>query len=60
MKTKGALSRKTALSMVFKLVMAAQKKWQRLNGKNELPKLIEGVRFTDGIEVKDEAKKSAA
>ena len=59
-KTKGALSRKTALSMVFKLVMAAQKQWQRLNGKNELPKLIEGVRFTDGIEVKDEAKKSAA
>jgi len=59
-KTKGALSRETALSMVFKLVMAAQKKWQRLNGRNELPKLIEGVRFADGIEVKDEAKKSAA
>lgn len=59
-KTKGCLSRETALTMVFKLVMAAQKKWQRLNGRNELPKLIEGVRFADGIEVKDENKQSAA
>jgi len=59
-KTKGALSRETALSMVFKLVMAAQKRWQRLNGQNELPKLIEGVKFADGIEVKDELKQTAA
>ena len=46
--------------MVFKLVIAAQKKWQRLNGRNELPKLIQGVRFKDGIEVKDEIRISAA
>ncbi len=59
-KTKGALSRETALSMVFKLVMAAQKKWLRLNGRNELPKLIQGVRFNDGIEVKDMTKQHAA
>lgn len=59
-KTKGSLSRETALSMVFKLVMAAQKRWQRLSGQNELPKLIEGVKFADGIEVKDELKQTAA
>lgn len=59
-KTKGCLSRETALTMVFKLVMAAQKRWQRLNGKNELPKLIEGVRFADGIEMKNDDKQSAA
>ncbi len=59
-KTKGCLSRETALTMVFKLVMAAQSGWQRLNGKNELPKLIEGVRFADGIEVKGDNKQSAA
>ncbi|MCP4198519.1 MAG: IS256 family transposase [Proteobacteria bacterium] len=59
-KTKGSLSRETALSMVFKLVMAAQKRWQRLSGRNELPKLIEGVKFADGIEVKDELKQTAA
>jgi len=40
--------------------MAAQKKWLRLNGKNELPKLIQGVRFNDGIEVKNEAQQHAA
>ena len=59
-KTKGSLSRETALTMVFKLVIAAEKKWQRLNGRNELPKLIRGVRFEDGIEVNDEIRISAA
>ena len=43
--------------MVFKLVDAAQKSWRRLDGHNQLPKLIQGVRFTDGIEV---ATKSAS
>jgi hypothetical protein len=42
---------RTALAMVFKLVDAAQKSWHRLDGHNQLPKLIQGVRFTDGIEV---------
>ena len=50
-RSKGCLSNKTALAMVFKLVDAAQKSWRRLDGHNQLPKLIHGVRFTDGIEV---------
>ena len=50
-RSKGCLSNKTALAMVFKLVEAAQKSWRRLDGHNQLPKLIQGVRFTDGIEV---------
>ena len=50
-RSKGCLSSKTALAMVFKLVDAAQKSWRRLDGHNQLPKLIQGVRFTDGIEV---------
>jgi hypothetical protein len=37
--------------MVFKLVEAAQKSWRRLDGHNQLPKLILGVKFTDGLEV---------
>ena len=37
--------------MVFKLVEAAQKSWRRLDGHNQLPKLILGVTFTDGLEV---------
>jgi putative transposase len=50
-RSKGCLSNKTALAMVFKLVDAAQKSWRRIDGHNQLPKLIQGVRFTDGIEV---------
>jgi hypothetical protein len=31
--------------MVFKLIEAAQKSWRRLDGHNQLPKLIQGVMF---------------
>ena len=48
-KTKGCLSRKTALSMVFKLMMSAKKKWQKLGGRNRLPKVIQRVEFKDEI-----------
>jgi len=34
-----------------KLVLAASKTWRKLKGSNQLPKLIQGVKFTDGIEV---------
>ena len=50
-RSKGCLSNKTALAMVFKLVDSAQKSWRRIDGHNQLPKLIQGVKFTDGIEV---------
>ena len=49
-RSKGCLSNKTALAMVFKLAEAAQKSWRRLKGHNQLPKLIIGATFTDGIE----------
>jgi hypothetical protein len=38
-------------AMVFKLVEGAQKNCRRNDGHNQLPKLIQGVRFTDGIGV---------
>jgi len=50
-RTKGSLSPTTAKLMVFKLVIAASKTWRRLKGTNQLPKLIAGVKFNDGIEV---------
>jgi transposase-like protein len=59
-RTKGALSQKTVKLMVFKLVQAASKTWRRLNGRNQLPKLIEGIKFADGIAVNDAAETSAA
>ena len=48
-RTKGALSQKTARLMVYKLVQAAAKGWRRLKGANQLPMVIEGVKFTDGV-----------
>ncbi len=61
-RSKGCLSNKTALAMVFKLAEDAEKtSWRRLNGHNQLPKLILGVTFADGIEVvRPQAQTAAA
>lgn len=48
-KTKGCLNRKTALAMVYKLMMSARKKWRKLNSPNRLPEIIQGVEFKDGM-----------
>jgi putative transposase len=47
-KTKGCLSRQTALAMVFKLAKSAERHWRRLDGSERLAQVIEGVRFRDG------------
>ncbi len=59
-RTKGALSQKTARLMVFKLIMAASKTWRRLKGENQLPKVVEGVKFTNGVAVTATPTKDAA
>jgi transposase-like protein len=60
-RSKGCLSNKTALAMIFKLAEAAEKSWRRLDGHNQLPKVILGVKFTDGIEVvRSQAQDAAA
>jgi transposase-like protein len=59
-RTKGALSQATARLMVFKLVMTAAKTWRRLKGENQLPKVIQGVTFTNGVEVISTPAQSAA
>ena len=59
-RTKGALSSKTARLMVFKLVIAASRTWRRLKGENQLPKVVAGVRFQDGTEVIDGQSNRAA
>ena len=47
-KTKGCLSRTTALTMVFKLCQSAAKKWRRLDGSHRLAEIVEDVKFKDG------------
>ena len=59
-RTKGALSQNTARLMVFKLVMTAAKTWRRLKGENQLPKVVRGVTFRNGVEVTDTPNQSAA
>ncbi|GGH41577.1 hypothetical protein GCM10010973_38590 [Cribrihabitans marinus] len=35
--------------MAFKLMMSAQGKWRKLDGRNRLPQIIEGDEFRDGL-----------
>jgi putative transposase len=48
-KTKGNGTRKACLTMVYKLMESAAKRWRLLNGSNYLPEVIAGVPFIDGI-----------
>jgi putative transposase len=59
-KTKGCLSRETALAMVFKLAKSAERHWRRLNGPDRLGQLIEVVRFRDGQALQDAEDQAAA
>jgi putative transposase len=48
-KTKGSGSRIACLTMVFKLMASASKRWRALNGSSLIRDVIAGVQFTDGI-----------
>ena len=48
---KGCVNRRTMLAMIYKLGMSAQKRWRRLRGFKHLAKVIEGVKFIDGVEI---------
>ena len=54
-RTKGNGSRIACLTMVFKLMQSAEKRWRLLNGSNRLPDVIAGVLFKDGIHPKEAA-----
>ncbi len=59
-KTKGCLSRQTALAMVFKLAQSAERHWRRLDGSERLAQVIQGVRFRDGEPVQAAEDQAAA
>jgi putative transposase len=48
-RTKGNGTRKTSLTMMFKLAQAAPKQWHRLNGHEQLDLLLQGRVFVDGM-----------
>ena len=58
-RTKGCLNRDGMLHMMFKLSQCAEQKWIRLRGFDYLAKVIEGVKFKDGIEVISKNQMSA-
>jgi len=58
-RSKGCLSREGMLHMMFKLSQCAEKKWRRLRGFDYLAKVVTGVLFKDGIEVKTKDQKAA-
>ena len=58
-RSKGCLSKDTMLHMMFKLGECAERRWNRLRGFNHLAKVIEGVKFKDGIEVKKDDQVAA-
>lgn len=55
-RTKGCLTRDGMLAMIYKLGLSAEKSWRRLRGFEWLAKVVEGVQFRDGIEVKMETR----
>jgi putative transposase len=48
-RTKGSGTRIACLTMVFKLMQSAQKRWRALNGSERIPDVIQGVTFVNGI-----------
>ncbi len=52
--TKGPGSRSKGLTMTFKLLEMAQKRWRRLNGAQLLPLVREGAKFVNGARVERE------
>ena len=59
-RTKGCLSRQTALAMVFKLAKSAQRHWRRLDGTERFAQVIAGVRFRNGEPVQATEEQAAA
>lgn len=59
-RTKGAVSRKTLLGLIYKLAMCAEKSFRRLNGFEQLAEVIRGVKFVDGVRAVMEQQKIAA
>jgi len=49
-RTKGSGSRRTSLAMMFKLAQSAERRWRRLDGPEQLPLLLEGKKFVDGLQ----------
>ena len=48
-RTKGSGTRMACLTMVFKLMQSAARRWRALNGTDILPEVIQGIPFVNGV-----------
>ena len=55
-RAKGCVTRRTMLSMICRMGMSAEQSWRRLRGFRQLGKVIEGVKFKDGIEAIEKSR----
>lgn len=53
-------SRETTLTMVFKLLQSAQKRWKRIKGFRKLELVVNNVRFRNAEQVTDQSDRAAA
>ena len=59
-RARSCLSRSGMLCMMFKLGQCAQQNWRRLRGFKDLGKIIEEVKFKDGLEVNQQTDQVTA
>jgi transposase-like protein len=59
-KTRGCGSRIATLTMVFKLLLSARNTWKKLRGYKKIIDVMNGVKFKDGVEVKEESLAAVA
>jgi transposase-like protein len=59
-RSKNCGSRDTTLSMVFKLLQSAQKRWRKIRGFRLLMLVINNVKFENGEQFKEQQNRSAA
>lgn len=60
-KTRGCISRKSGLVMVYKLTLSAETRWKKIRGFKRLGEVIQGVRFINGVrEQQDDNSRIAA
>jgi len=55
-RTKNCVSRNTLMGLVFQLALTAEKSWRRIRGFKQLPDVLNGIRFQDGIAVTRESE----
>jgi len=52
-RTKGCLTRDGMLAMIYKLDLSAERSWRRLRAFEWPAKIVDGVKFHDGVEVQN-------